>query len=496
MPQLVEKLIAVQHALENEGIAEKAKLRGESDGKEAEAPVEVKKQTFVDLKTSLNDAIEHYSQINGMVDEELQDARYQNSFGYQAGYLPPDRSCITEWHRSLQSQGRLVDPKSSPAVNKLRELIYSDPIFRMYVTEMIDQVADEHKVVTDIEQMLQHLATVVVTAPEYHPDPNRCHKFPMWELFAYMMGTTAGMHVFRDYTFNEALRAVLEEWCAYLDSPDSAKVLTKDENGWLSESAYQGYQLWEYELDMEKPHGGFSSYNAFFHRDIKRSARPVAEPNDPRVIVSTNDGYVMAVARDLQASQPFWLKGERYSLVDIFAGNTSPTTKESYVDVFKGGYLFHSYMNGHMYHHFHAPVDGTVEAIVTPPNGLLFSVPEPMGDNMELAESQVYYTAVNHRKLVFIAADNRSIGTVCIMPIGITDISSIRIRDGLKAGDHVQKGDEIGWFGYGGSAMVSIFEFGAIERFTGAEPLPSGSPPCDGPIVRVNDQIAIAKSAH
>lgn len=118
----------------------------------------------------------------------------------------------------------------------------------------------------------------------------------------------------------------MQEWCAYLDSPDSAKVLTKDESGWLSESAYQDYQLWEYEVDMEKPHGGFSSYNAFFHRDIKRSARPVAEPNDPRVIVSTNDGYVMAVARDLQVSQPFWLKGERYSLVDIFAGNKSPTT--------------------------------------------------------------------------------------------------------------------------------------------------------------------------
>lgn len=142
-----------------------------------------------------------------VADEE---ARYQNSFVYRAGYLPRERFSLTEWHRNARLQGKLANPKSSPAVNKMRELIYSDQILRMYVSEMIDQVPEEHKVMTDIEQMLHHLATVVVTAPEYHPDPNQCHFFPMWEVFAYMMGTPAGMHVFRDYSFNEAIRDILE----------------------------------------------------------------------------------------------------------------------------------------------------------------------------------------------------------------------------------------------------------------------------------------------
>ncbi|KAG0607899.1 hypothetical protein M758_8G063400 [Ceratodon purpureus] len=442
-----------------------------------------------------SDAIEHDGQSNGLVaDDEVLEERYRNSFGCRAGYLPGERFCINQWHRNLQLQGKLASPKSSPAVNKLRELIYTDPILRMYVTEMIDQVADEHKVVTDIDQMLQHLATVVITAPEYHTDPNQCHMFPMWELFAYMMGTPAGMDVFRNYSFNEGLRAVLEEWCKYLDSSDSAKVLTTAENGWLSPAAHRDYHLWEYELDMTKPHGGFASYNAFFHRAIKPSTRPVAEPNDPKVIVSTNDGYVIAVVRDVQRLQPFWLKGERYSLVDILGGSRSPITHKPYVDQFQGGDLFHTYLSGNDYHRFHAPVDGTVEDIVTPPNGLLFSVPEPMGDDFDLGESQIYYTAVNHRKLVFIAASNKAIGTVCMMPIGITDISSIRFRDGLMVGDYVRKGEEIGCFAYGGSSIVLLFQFGAVDHFTGAKPLPSGSPPSDCPPIKVNEQIAIAKS--
>lgn len=94
----------------------------------------------------------------------------------------------------------------------------------------------------------------------------------------------------------------------------------------MSPFAHQDYKLWEYEIDLTKPHGGFASYNAFFHRAIKPSTRPVAEPNNPNVIVSPNDGYVMAVVREMQPSQMFWLKGERYSLIDILNRSSSPIT--------------------------------------------------------------------------------------------------------------------------------------------------------------------------
>ena len=79
---------------------------------------------------------------------------------------------------------------------------------------------------------------------------------------------------------------------------------------------------------------------------------------------------------------------------------------------------------------------------------------------------------------------------VCVVPIGITEISSVTIQ--VKPGDEVKKGDELGYFSYGGSSMCLVFQPGAIDRYT-VPNRPSGNNPDDGPPIRVNAQIAIAR---
>ena len=80
-------------------------------------------------------------------------------------------------------------------------------------------------------------------------------------------------------------------------------------------------------------------------------------------------------------------------------------------------------------------------------------------------KSQQYETAVNTRGLVIIESiNNKNIGMVCVIPIGITEISSITII--VKENQIVEKGQELGYFSYGGSSMVLIFQPNCIKQFT------------------------------
>jgi phosphatidylserine decarboxylase len=422
-----------------------------------------------------------------MNDEARLEARYRRMFGWRAGYLPRDRGALDAWHRELKAQLREegAGRERNPAVRALEELLAADPIVRMYVSEMIAQVPVGHKNhIKHTDELLEALDRITVTAPLYNADPNKRNAFPMSSLFAYMMMTTAGEAVFRNEAFNEAIRGILQEWCRYLDGPGSAHVLNEGEYGWLSQFAYQDMKLYEFVFDRAAPHWGWTSYNDFFHREIRKEARPIAAPGDPKVIVSANDGNLVTIARGVQRTDTFWLKGEPFSLADML-------DRSEYVDRFVGGYVFQSFLSGANYHRWHAPIDGVVrDARIV--NGLLFSEAESAGfDPNAGILSEGYDACVNTRGLVFIESPDPSIGMVCVMPIGITEISSVTIT--VKAGDQVAKGDQLGYFSYGGSSMCLVFQPGAIDHFTGPTPPPLPVvDPTSGPAVQVNAQIAVA----
>ena len=104
---------------------------------------------------------------------------------------------------------------------------------------------------------------------------------------------------------------------------------------------------------------------------------------------------------------------------------------------------------------------------------------------------------VNARGLIII--DNPNIGKVAVIPIGITEISSITIN--VSEQQEVTKGQELGWFSYGGSSMALVFENGMIETFTAQVVTPPSSPPCkktdncsaDQGCLRVRAQVASAR---
>jgi phosphatidylserine decarboxylase len=70
---------------------------------------------------------------------------------------------------------------------------------------------------------------------------------------------------------------------------------------------------------------------------------------------------------------------------------------------------------------------------------------------------------VNTRSLVFIESDDPRIGMVCLVAVGISEVSSISLS--VQVGQAVNKGDEIGYFSYGGSSVCLLFEPATIREF-------------------------------
>lgn len=410
---------------------------------------------------------------------------YTSKFGVLAGYLPQDKKHIKSWFEDLIA-GIEKDKRKKktlvyqPSVQALADLIHTNGIVRMYVTQMIEEVPAANRHIKNITGLLEALNHIVQNAPAYNPDPAKRNTFPMSTLFVYMMFTPSGEAAFRNAAFNDAIRRILQAWCDYLDSPASQDVLNTGKYGWLSKSAYELNKLYEFVIpDKSAPHWGFKSYNDYFHRQIKPEYRPISSPDDSKVIVSANDGTVYNIARNVKLSDTFWIKSQPYSLVNMLDNS-------KFTEDFVGGDVFQSFLSGANYHRWRAPVSGKiVEARII--DGLMFSELHSEGFDKDAGIlSQGFESAVNTRGLVIIESDDKTIGKVCVIPIGITEISSVTIQ--AKVGQKVKKGDELGYFSYGGSTLCLAFQPKAVKNFT--VKAPSGSNPGDP--IDVNAQIATA----
>jgi len=54
--------------------------------------------------------------------------------------------------------------------------------------------------------------------------------------------------------------------------------------------------------------------------------------------------------------------------------------------------------------------------------------------------------------------ENKTYGLVALLPIGMSQVSSVNFEDTIKAGKTVKKGDMLGYFLFGGSDYVMLFQ--------------------------------------
>ena len=201
----------------------------------------------------------------------------------------------------------------------------------------------------------------------------------------------------------------------------------------------------DYDLDVDefaKSPLEFKTFNEFFYRSLKKGARPIAPGDD--VAVFAADGRHLAF-QDVEAARGFYVKGFKFTMAEFFAD-------EALAKEFAGGSMVISRLCPVDYHRFHFPVDGTPgEPRLI--NGLLYSVsPIALRKNMG-------YLVQNKRALTLV--ESPQFGRVAVFEVGATCVGTI--KNVFVEGRPVKKGDEKGFFKFGGSCVITVFQRGRIR---------------------------------
>ncbi len=185
----------------------------------------------------------------------------------------------------------------------------------------------------------------------------------------------------------------------------------------------------------------YRTFNEFFYRKLKPKARPIESGED--VAVFPADGRHLAIA-DVSAGSTFYIKGQKFELTS-FVGDAA-LAKE-----FEGGSLLISRLCPVDYHRFHFPVSGEAGASRLLP-GTLRSV-SPLALRRQLS---ILWQNRRERTVT----DSPQFGKVLVMEVGATCVGGI--HQTYSSGS-VTKGDEKGYFSFGGSNVTTVFQRNAIR---------------------------------
>ncbi|MBT6118343.1 MAG: phosphatidylserine decarboxylase [Rhodospirillaceae bacterium] len=279
------------------------------------------------------------------------------------------------------------------------------------------------------------------------------------------------------------------EYRAYMDSPESAAVVAE----WIADPRI------EIEDYAKREAGDYASWNAFFTRNLVKGedggypSRPVTMPERDYVIVAPTDcimnPLVQVLNRDgtetrryienpLAMDTVLDVKSIPISL-DRLLGGAPEALKEKFV----GGSGLACVLMPNTYHHFHAPVDGTIlhaEIVETGTPGTpgTFGYPDfpnwvpPSGDvgrpGTDFSQFQAFQRGVIVIEVKYANLPGREpailTGYVASIPVGLDSVGSVVFAEEVKPGVAVKKGvTELGNFFYGGSLDILLFSKGMVS---------------------------------
>lgn len=229
-----------------------------------------------------------------------------------------------------------------------------------------------------------------------------------------------------------ARRAIFSRWYGWrMSRPASAaKIRPFIKTFGLDESAFRD--------DVSS----YSSFNEFFYRKLKPEARPIVQ-GDTAVALPA-DARHLGIPH-IGMGEGLYAKGQRFDLAS-FLGDDALAEK------FRDGRALISRLCPVDYHRFHSPVSGRIseQRLI---NGWLYSV-----SPIALRRSASYLW---ENKRVLSLIETERFGTVAFVAIGATCVGTIEMT--ARDGDTVAKGDELGYFAFGGSCVITLFEKGRMD---------------------------------
>ncbi len=183
----------------------------------------------------------------------------------------------------------------------------------------------------------------------------------------------------------------------------------------------------------------FKTFNQFFYRKLKKSARPIGEG-----IVSPADGRILAF-QSLKDVDSFFIKGYEFNL-ENFLQNKELAKK------YETGAMAIIRLAPVDYHRYHFPESGVASESVKI-KGHYFSV-SPLA-----LRGSLRIFCENKRE--YCSLQTQYTGDILIVDVGATMVGGI--TQSYQPNSNVKKGQEKGYFSFGGSTLVLLFEKGKIQ---------------------------------
>ena len=259
--------------------------------------------------------------------------------------------------------------------------------------------------------------------------------------------------------FREWCTAFARQWGGFLDTPESFSpdildtFITHAPEYTVEESMAGG---------APNAPSGWLTFNQFFARELNPGMRPICESASNLVVSSPADCTFQHSYEIGERSQipPTTIKGTHtYGSMDqLLAGSR-------FADAFGGGTFVHYMLPPWAYHRFHVPVSGRVEESFVIRGTVVMEV--DLVDH-ELVSSDATTTGFEFsqtRGVLTIdtagsAAGN--VGLVAVVPVGMSHVGSVVLT--ASPGTDLNKGDEFGYFQFGGSDIIMLFQAGVVTE--------------------------------
>ncbi|KAI1463813.1 putative phosphatidylserine decarboxylase [Daldinia caldariorum] len=195
--------------------------------------------------------------------------------------------------------------------------------------------------------------------------------------------------------------------------------------------------------DVEK----YRTFEDFFVRAHRPGSRPIDSPDDPAGAVVVADSRVVTY-ESVAETRKLWIKGTDFTMKNLVMDTQ---LGEHFADAAVASFR----LSPQDYHRYHSPVTGATKTFRSIPGDYYQVDPVALQSGVNILTS-------NARS--YLVIETEQFGDVLFVAIGATDVGTVRIHDKFqKPGTEIKKGDEIGFFQFGGSSIIVAFQKGAIK---------------------------------
>eukprot|EP01084_Bolivina_argentea_P256638 432151_1 len=392
-----------------------------------------------------------------------------------------------EWVASTLHSCISFSDINSASVRNLRTLVETDSLIRMLLKRTFQEAHNKSLIVDKnytcdgvnytklshpIPYLLFKLEDIMHSAPELkflHNGTSLPHNtitVPLAEFYGPFAMTESGEALSYLQKMNDWWLTYLKEWGDFLSSPASAYAA----DSWVNDE--RGSEFMKMDT-YQIPDGGYASWNDWFIRELKPGKRPIHHPDDNSFVTSCCDATTWHAERQTATTDTFWIKAQPYDLTTLL------NNELELINRYCGGVLLQTVLMPADYHRWHAPVTGRITKVELV-SGTYFTQINYLGSEhgqLQYWTGNIPYMAhLNIRSIIEIDTADQggqyndgNIGKVLFIAVGLQDVSSL--INLVSVGDVVKKGDQLGYFQYGGSTVLYLFPGDTIDGWIVTPPI-------------------------